>query len=112
MKRSIVIGIITLVVILIILFVIWKKESPSPEKTEEKILINTLAFNLYSQKKSEGMQFSSQCLGTIGDYAVDIVHVPRSSEDNLVENQCADFREGKVSHFIELEKDGNVVRIV
>jgi hypothetical protein len=69
------------------------------------------ALDLYAQKKAEGMQFSSQCLGTCEDYAVDIVRVPRTSEDNLVENQCADFREGKVSHFIELDKDGEIVRV-
>jgi len=58
------------------------------------------------------MQFSSQCLGTIGDYAADIVHVPRNDEDNLAENQCEDYRRGKVNHFIELDKDGNIFRIV
>ncbi|GBE19529.1 hypothetical protein BMS3Abin17_00253 [archaeon BMS3Abin17] len=58
------------------------------------------------------MEFSSQCLGSVGDYAVDIVHVPRNDEDNLVENQCEDFRSGKVTHFIELDKEGNIARIV
>lgn len=67
---------------------------------------------LYNNKKSEGLEFNSQCLGVVGDYAVDIVHVPRSDIDNLVENQCEAYREGEVSHFIELDKEGNVVRIV
>lgn len=62
------------------------------------------------------MIFNSQCLGTINvnnlDYVVDIVHVPRTQEDNLPENQCEDYRTGKVQHFIELDKDGNVVRVV
>ena len=57
------------------------------------------------------MGFSSQCLGVVGGYAVDIVHVPRTEEDNLPENQCEDYREGRVSKFIELDKDGNVIRI-
>ena len=70
------------------------------------------ALNLYQEKKNqEGMDFSSQCLGTCGDYAVDVVHVPRTSEDNLKENQCSDYPE-KVKHFIELDKDGNIFRIV
>lgn len=73
------------------------------------------ALNLYRGKKQDGMNFSSQCLGTVGtevQYAVDIVHVPRSSEDNLAENQCEDFRSGKLSHFIELDKNGELVKIV
>ena len=70
------------------------------------------AVDLYNETKSEGTIFLSQCLGSTGDYAVDIVHVPRSDEDNKPENQCQDFINKKVSHFIELDKDGNIVRIV
>lgn len=55
---------------------------------------------------------NSQCLGTCRGYAVDMVHVPRSEEDNQIENQCEDYRNGNVSHFIELDNDGNIVRIV
>ncbi|MDD5192418.1 MAG: hypothetical protein PHH54_06165 [Candidatus Nanoarchaeia archaeon] len=69
------------------------------------------ALNLYNTKKQEGMQFSGQCLGKCSNYAVDIVHVPRTNEDNLTENQCSDYREGKVSKFIELDKNGGIVRI-
>ena len=74
--------------------------------------IISCALNLYNEKKSEGIVFSSQCLGSCLGYAVDIVHVPRTSEDNKVENQCEDYRNGKLKHFIELDKDGNIVRIV
>lgn len=77
---------------------------------EQKDSINC-ANLLYNQKKIEGMEFNSQCLGICRDFVVEIVHVPRSEEDNLIENQCGDFREGEVKHFIELDKDGNVVRI-
>lgn len=80
------------------------------EVKAQKDLINA-AQQLYNSKKIVGMKFSSQCLGTIGNYAVDIAHVPRTTEDDLPENQCEDFRLGRVMHFIELDKDGNVVRI-
>jgi hypothetical protein len=53
---------------------------------------------------------NSQCIGTCGNYSADIVHVPRTADDNLSENQCQDFIAGKTSHFIELDKEGNVVR--
>ena len=68
------------------------------------------AGGLYNQKKGE-MNFNSQCLGTCGDFAVDIIHVPRNSEDDKIENQCLYFRSGKVGHFIELDKNGKIVRV-
>jgi hypothetical protein len=69
------------------------------------------AYTLYESEKQSGKQLSSQCIGTCGDYAVDIVHDPRTEEDNLAENQCSDYRVGEVKHFIEMDKDGNIVRI-
>jgi hypothetical protein len=85
-------------------------ETPDYVIEQQQIINQTLS--LYEQRKSEEMEFFSQCLGVIGNYAVDIVHVPRSSEDNLVENQCEAYRNNGVTHFIELDKDGNIVRIV
>jgi len=67
--------------------------------------------NLYQQKKNSGLNFSYQCLGICGDYAVDIVHVPRIDEDNLVENQCQDYLQGKIKKFIELAGNGSIVRV-
>ncbi len=67
---------------------------------------------LYNQKKSEGMEFNSQCLGTCSDFAVDVVHVPRNSDDDLAQNECEDFTNGKLKHFIELDKEENIVRVV
>ena len=91
-----------------------KHGSPSetPDYVAEQQEAVSCGLNLYQQKKAEGMQFSSQCLGTCGDYVVDIVNVPRTDEDNKIENQCEDYRSGKASHFIELDKNREIVRIV
>jgi len=78
---------------------------------EQQYMIND-SLVLYDEKKTQGMNFSSQCIGTLDDYAVDIVHVPRVSDDDLPENQCSDYLEGKVHHFIELDENGEIVRIV
>jgi len=93
----------------------------SREEIQERVPF--FALRLYQEKKLQSMQFNSQCLGVIEvpnddcdnsdyEYAVDIVHVPRTQEDNLAENQCEAYRNKSVSHFIELDKEGNVVRIV
>lgn len=108
MKKKIIFCLVVLIIILlgIFYFNLRKNNIDNIEK------IKKCAKNLYEEKKKEGINFSSQCLGTCFDYAVDVVHVPRSEEDNLPENQCKDYREGKVKHFIELDKDGRIVRIV
>ena len=79
--------------------------------TEQQEAINC-AFGLYDENKNQGIQFFSQCLGRCGDYAVDIVHIPRTGDDNLFENQCLDYKEGRVSKFIELDKNKEIVKIV
>jgi len=93
---------------------VWIKHGvpyETPDYVIEQQDAISCAINLYDVAKVS-IEFSSRCLGTCGNYAVDIVHVPRSSEDNLVENQCEAYRNNGVTHFIELDKDGNIVRIV
>ena len=85
--------------------------SSMPENVAEQNAAISCARSLYMNARNNMMDFSSQCLGRCMDYAIDIVHVPRSDEDNLAENQCSDFREGRVSKFIELNQNGEVVRV-
>ena len=87
------------------------KPSNIPDYVSEQKNAIECALNLYQEKKQEGIQFNSQCLGTCGDFAVDIVNVPRNEEDNKIENQCEDYRNGIAKHFIELDKNGEIVRV-
>lgn len=111
MKKVIWILIIITVLITVTFFILKQPKEINREQTTENQIIQK-ALVLYEQKKAEGLEFSSQCLGVVDGYAVDIVHVPRNEEDNRPENQCEDYRSGRVSNFIELDKDGNLVRIV
>ena len=92
---------------------VWIKHGV-PDSKPAKVLVQEAAINaalqLFQEKKLE-MNFSSQCLGVVQMYAVDIVHVPRTVDDDKQENQCDDYRLGIVDKFIELDKDGNVVRV-
>lgn len=128
MKKWLIIVLVLVTLIIVLLFIrgnedTWIKDdkgqfvkhgvpSETPPEVSEQQTAVACAQELYLEKKNSGMQFSSQCLGTCGNFAVDIAHVPRSAEDNLVENQCVDFRNGKVSRFIELDKDGNLIKVV
>ena len=86
--------------------------SEAPDSVLEQQAVIKCAFGLYKIVSEQGIELSSQCIGTCGDFAVDIVHVPRNSEDELEENQCLEYNLGNVSHFIELDKNGNIVRII
>jgi len=93
---------------------VWVKHGnpsylPDNVASQQEAINSTLA--LYQQNKDQGMNFSSQCLGSVNGYAVDIVHVPRISNDNLLENQCEDFVKGNVNKFIELDANGSIVKI-
>ena len=43
-------------------------------------------------------------------WVCDIAHNPRTSIDNIQENQCSSFREGKVNRFIEVTPDCKSIR--
>jgi len=105
---------IALALVLFVLFFVLGNgaSSKSSDSVLEQQRIIECAEGLYDDAKSDGIEFSSQCLGVCEDYSVDIVHVPREESDNLEENQCSEFRNGETSHFIELDKNGEVVRIV
>ncbi|MFH1503424.1 MAG: hypothetical protein ABIE36_02090 [Candidatus Diapherotrites archaeon] len=128
MKRSLLVLVIILILVFlgIILLIIrgdednWIKDSRgvwikhgNPSEIPNYVLEQQEIINCALEKFNNFTgEINSQCLDTCKDYVVDIVHVPRTEEDNLIENQCSDFREGKVSHFIELDKEGEIVRII
>ena len=71
---------------------------------------------LSQQNKS----LSSECLSEVpslirywpySDWVCDVVHVPRSPEDDLPENQCRKFREGIAKNFVEVDQNCTIVRI-
>ena len=46
----------------------------------------------------------------ISDWVCDVAHSPRISIDNLPENQCSEFREGKAHHFVEVNPSCEFIR--
>jgi len=84
--------------------------STTPVYVNEQQDSISCAIDLYNQAKSNSMQFDSQCLGACGNYSVDIVHNPRTIEDDKSGNQCSDYPR-VTPYFIELDSKGNVVRV-
>jgi hypothetical protein len=130
MKKTILI-ISAILIILILTFIIlrsqedtWIKDKRgvwikhgnpgnTPGVVSDQQLLITNAQNLYQTVKKEDINLSSgPCLGQVeSDWVVDEVHSPRTEEDDQAQNQCSDFVSGKVHHFIELDLDGNVVKV-
>jgi hypothetical protein len=88
----------------------------NPSQTPDYVAEQHEAINCALEKfQNFSEEKNSQCLGVCGSdvkFAVDIVHVPRIEEDNQIENRCEAYRNKSVSHFIELDKNGNIVRVV
>lgn len=54
------------------------------------------------------------CLASfvVPGWSLDIVHIPRSEEDDLVKNQCSVFLSGETAHLIEYDEYGNFIQII
>lgn len=86
--------------------------SGSLSKNEIDTAINQAKF-LYQQEKERNRDFSNgPCLSEalLPDWVLDIAHNPRLPIDNLSDNQCLTYLEGRAKHFVELDTDGNLIR--
>ena len=43
-------------------------------------------------------------------WVCDVAHSPRQQVDNIPENQCSAFRDGKANHFVEVDEGCNLIR--
>lgn len=108
--------ILALVVILvtaILTLALNNNSAKSPSKNEIDTAINQAKY-LYRQKKMTGEDFSNgPCLSNalMPNWVLDIAHNPRQSIDDSLENQCPAYREGRAQHFVELDLEGNVIRV-
>lgn len=72
------------------------------------------AAHVYNLAKERNLDMSSgPCLSNslISGWVLDIVHSPRSADDDLVDNQCGTILNGQAKHIIELDPEGNLVRV-
>lgn len=95
---------------------VWAKQG-NPAATPDNVLAQqdaiTCGERLYRVQKPYGeYKFTSECLGKCGDYAVDVVNVPRNEQDDLQHFECLEYLNGNVKNLIEVDSDGNVVRVL
>ena len=108
-----VLTIITLLSIAILWFNIQNKEYRPGVLQEYDDAVNKAQI-IYREKKKLGIDLSSgPCLTNHlkPGWVADLVHNPRIEIDKRVENQCPVYLEGKADHFVELDLDGNVIKV-
>ncbi len=67
---------------------------------------------LFQQKFAAGEDMSAgPCISEeiVEGWACDVAHDPREAVDNEEVNQCESYRQGTVSHFVELDQGGNLI---
>lgn len=96
--------------------VVGTSKPPTYKKGSSPVFDNAVssAYTLYKKRVVEGMDLSQgPCLTNdlLPGWVADVVHSPREAVDDLPENQCQAYREGRASHFVELDINGNLVRV-
>lgn len=110
MKSILFLAIGILVIVSAVLFLNLRGR-PSQNQTDIAV---KKAQEIYQTKKNQGVDMrNGPCLANelMPDWILDVAHNPREDIDNLAENQCPSFREGKAHHFVELDPDGNLIRV-
>lgn len=104
------------VVVITAIAVIKTNKTPVYKRGTSAIYDGAIAAALILYRKTVvlGVDMSNgPCLTNdlIRGWVVDIVHSPREPADDLPENQCQAYLEGRSTHFVELDTNGNLVRI-
>jgi len=105
---TIIIGVILLVVVGLLLL-------RARRTSRDELALDPVAAakTRFEEIRGEGADLSrGPCLGVIGPgWVADISHDPRQAVDDEPANQCAEFRSGTATHFVELTPDGTLIRV-
>ncbi len=109
--------IVLIFVSIVAYFTVFLSSKPQGYKRGSSVLYDqaiAAAVNLYKKRVAEGMVVTDgPCLTNdlMLGWVVDLVHSPRSKIDDLPQNQCQAYLEGRAIHFVELDLNGNFVRV-
>ena len=98
--------------ILLVCFVLTACEA-NFQNNNQRIAISE-AQVIFKKQLAVGVDMSKgPCLSNelIPDWVLDVSHDPRQPVDDLPENQCSAYIEGKAHHFVELDENGNLLKV-
>lgn len=101
-----------LVAVIITALLTYGLNSGGVKKSDIDTAVNQAKY-FYQMKRLQGEDLSfGPCISNalMPDWVADIAHNPREEIDDLRENQCPAYLEGRVRHFVELDLEGNLIR--
>jgi len=101
---------ILLVLILLPIFFHLKSKSNEKEIAIQKCIEECKKAMISGRDLSNGPCLLNP-IPNLKDWVCDVAHNPRQPVDNLPENQCSSFREGKANHFVEVDIACNLIRV-
>jgi len=113
MRRLLIVAVSLIFIVLLILPILHYYKI---EKNEREIAIEE-CMKACREASISGKDLSNgPCLlnpiPNLENWVCDVAHSPRQPIDNLPENQCSSFREGKASHFVEVDPACNFIRAI
>ena len=85
--------------------------APEPATQAPVLTAEELCINACNEAESLG---NGPCLlnpiAEYPDWVCDVAHSPRQAIDNQEENQCSAFREGKATHFVEVNTKCELIK--
>lgn len=112
-KKLLLVTILTVILLTAFLTLFLNRDTEETISRSEIDTVTNQAKFLYQQRKERGEDFSSgPCLSNsvMQNWVADLVHNPRISADDLPQNMCPAFLEGRARHFVELDLEGDFVR--
>lgn len=104
---------LTVVILTAFFTLVINARESKPSRSEQETAINQAKL-LYNYTRQRGQDLSDgPCLSNalMPNWVLDIVHSPRLPVDDLPQNQCAAYIEGSARHFVELDVEGDFIRI-
>lgn len=111
---STIVAIVIIFIALMLIFDVQSVRNGQSDSSDFEQAILGKAKEIYKGKKAQGVDITSgPCLSEDIeiDWVLDIAHSPREPIDDLAENQCQNYRQGKAKHYIELDTNGKLIKI-
>ena len=110
MQKELLLALSFVVIVGTTLLILISDTGPSQSELDSAV---GKAKQLYYEANLNNMDFSSgPCLSNalMPDWVADIVHSPRQDIDDLDQNMCPAYKEGRAKHFVELDTEGNLIQ--
>lgn len=115
MRTANITALIILIGLFIILYILLIPPTDRGELLEESSSEDLATQECINACKEATIDLSNgPCLweNKVEDYVCDVAHDPRQEIDNDPTNQCNAFREGRASHFVEVDESCGVIKVV